>query len=220
MTSHRADIRALVRGIVLFSVAFAFVESSVVLYLRELYYPHGFSFPLSPIEPRHLIVEVCRELATILMLIGAGWIAGTTPWQKTAWFMVSFGLWDIFYYVWLKIILDWPSSMFDWDVLFLVPVPWIGPVLAPVLISIILVTAGWLILRIELSGRRFSAPQIAWWLAGLGTVVILYSFTSDFRATLEFQMPQPYNYWLFASGVAVYAAAMIASFRRKEENAG
>jgi len=213
VNTDRPALRPIVRSIVLFSAAFAFVEASVVVYLRELYYPHGFAFPLSPIEPLHLIVELCRELATILMLIAVGWLAGATRWQKTAWFMIAFGLWDILYYVWLKVTLGWPSSLFEPDVLFLIPIPWIGPVIAPVIVSLMLIASGWLILRTEYSSGGFSPPPSAWGFAGLGTALILYTFLSDIPASLQFQVPSPYNYWIFAAGVACYGAGMVVAFR-------
>ncbi|GJQ21907.1 MAG: hypothetical protein HBSIN02_22620 [Bacteroidia bacterium] len=216
-TDQRPALRSIVRGVVLFSAAFAFVEASVVVYLRELYYPHGFAFPLSPIEPFHLIVELCREVATILMLIAAGLLAGATRWQKTAWFLIAFGLWDIFYYVWLKAVLDWPSSLTDPDVLFLIPIPWIGPVLAPVIVSLVFIAAGSLILRNEYSGVGFSPPLAAWGFAGLGTCLILYTFMSDIPASLHFQMPSPYNYWIFGAGVACYGAGMAVALHKPEK---
>lgn len=198
--------------VVLFSVAFAFVESSVVVYLRDLYYPEGFAFPLKPIGAAHILVELSREFSTIIMLVSIGWLAGTTRWQKMAWFMISFGIWDIFYYVWLKAILNWPASVFDWDVLFLIPVPWIGPVIAPVLISVLLIVSGGLILRRENTEGGFRAPQSAWWLAIAGTLCVLFSFTRDTAATMEFAPPEPYWYWLFLVGCGFYLGGMIATF--------
>ncbi|MGB6122206.1 MAG: hypothetical protein WBG80_09875, partial [Bacteroidota bacterium] len=78
----------------LFAVAFAFVESSVVVYLRTIYYPDGFTFPLRLVEEQHLIVELLRELSTILMLVAVGVIAGRRGWERFAYFMVAFGVWD------------------------------------------------------------------------------------------------------------------------------
>ena len=58
---------------------------------------------------------------------------------------IAFGVWDIFYYVFLKIIYDWPKSLFDWDILFLLPLPWWGPVLAPVCIAALMIVWGTLV---------------------------------------------------------------------------
>ncbi|MBI2620377.1 MAG: hypothetical protein HYW57_09865 [Ignavibacteriales bacterium] len=198
--------------VVLFSIAFAFVEASVVVYLREIYHPEGFSFPLKTLAAHHGVVEIFREFSTIVILVAVGFLAGTTRWQKTAWFLIAFGIWDIFYYVWLKAILGWPASLFDWDILFLIPVPWIGPVIAPLLISFMLVLAGALILQRERSGG-FRAPLSSWAFAGAGTVAVLYSFMRDTQAGFGPAEPEPFSYGVFASGIAFYLIGMFFAFR-------
>lgn len=194
-----------------FAAAFAFVESSVVVYLRALYYPEGFSFPLQMIRNEHLFVELAREAATIVMLVTAGMIAGDHKWEKFSYFIFAFGVWDIFYYVWLKVVLDWPASIFDWDILFLIPMPWIGPVIVPVLISLFLIAAGILILLKERGSFR---PSIAVWVSAIaGSGLILYSFMSDTDATLLLAMPRPYQYGYFIAGFALYCFALVNSLR-------
>ncbi|MEW6469437.1 MAG: hypothetical protein AB1458_10950 [Bacteroidota bacterium] len=123
----------------LFSIAMGFLETAVVVYLRELYYPDGFQFPLAPIKPSIALCEILREAATIIMLAGAGIMAGRNRAERFACFVYAFGIWDIFYYVFLKALLGWPESLLTWDILFLIPIPWVGPVLAPVLISLTLI---------------------------------------------------------------------------------
>jgi hypothetical protein len=195
----------------IFAVAFAFVEAAVVVYLRSIYYPEGFSFPLKLISSAHLTVELARELSTMVMLGTVGVLAGTTRWSRFAFFAIAFGVWDIFYYVWLKVTLDWPASLLDWDVLFLIPVPWIGPVIAPVVISFLLIAAGFMILRKESSGTLFKPGKLAWALAILGTAIILFTFVWDFDATLRSHMPQPYRYDIFLIGIACYVGALVAA---------
>ena len=131
----------------LFAAAFAFVESSVVVYLRQLFYPTGFAFPLKPMPSWLVMVELAREFATLVMLLTVGMIAGKSSWQRFSYFMVGFGVLDIFYYIWLKLLLNWPASLADWDILFLIPLPWIGPVLAPVLVSLVMIAGAVLIIR-------------------------------------------------------------------------
>jgi hypothetical protein len=199
--------------VALFSVAFALVESSVVVYLRSLYYPHGFEFPLKLISPQHLVVELSREAATIVMLVAVGALAGARVWEKFAYFLVAFGVWDIFYYVWLKAFLDWPASLGDWDILFLIPLPWIGPVVAPVLISLLMIVCGSLmVLRIEKSGS-FHPGWLPWSLSILGTVIVLYSFMADTQATLYGQEPTPYQYSFLLMCLLLYAISFALSFR-------
>ncbi len=119
----------------IFAAAMGFLETVVVIYLRKLYYPQGFLFPLALIEPSTLLLEWFRELSTIVMLLCIGLIAGKTKHEKCAYFLYSFAVWDIFYYIWLKLILNWPPSLLTWDLLFLIPWPWVSPVLAPVISS-------------------------------------------------------------------------------------
>jgi len=132
--------------VVLFAIAMAWVEAAVVLYLRTLvdrldpYQPH----PL-PVEGALGGAELVREVATLVMLGTVGWIAGRTWRSRLAYAVVAFGVWDLFYYVFLRPLTGWPRSLLDWDILFLLPLPWWGPVLAPVLIAglMILGEASW-----------------------------------------------------------------------------
>ena len=200
--------------VTIFAMAFAFVESSVVVYLRQISYPEGFAFPLKPGITSQIAVEVSREFATIVMLVAVGMIAGTNRWQRFSYFLIGFGVWDIFYYVWLKLILDWPSSLLDWDILFLLPIPWIGPVIAPVLVSLVMIAGGVLILRKEEVAGSFRASKTAAVLVLLGSGVILFSFLLDTDASLRFQYPKDYHYELLFLGMACYAGAFIGTARR------
>lgn len=202
--------------ITFFAIAFAFVESSVVVYLRALYYPQGFSLPLKVISPQHIVIELAREFSTIVMLVAVGALAGATRWQKFSYFIIAFGVWDIFFYVWLKVCINWPASIFDWDILFLLPVPWIGPVLAPALISVLMIIGGILIIRKEAGDGTFHPTKVVWFLAALGAAVVLYSFMYDLDATVKLQVPQPYRYELLAIGLGFYLAGMVAAFRKEK----
>ena len=202
-------------GIAVFAVAFGYVEASVVVYLRALYYPEGFSLPPKPIEPSILVAEIGRELATIMMLVAAALLAGDRRWTRFGMFLVAFGVWDIFYYVWLKVLLDWPVSLVDWDMLFLIPIPWIAPVLAPVVISLIMITAGVLFVRAEERGRRVRVPMPAWIACTLGVGIVLFSFLRDTRPSVHFQTPEPYPYTLFSVGVLCLVAALVLTFLRR-----
>lgn len=193
----------------IFAMAFAFVESSVVVYLRLLYYPEGFAFPLKPALMSQIAVELSREFATIIMLASVGIIAGKSRWQQFSYFMIAFGVWDIFYYIWLKLILNWPASLLDWDILFLIPVPWIGPVVAPVLVSVVMIAGGWLIIARERASGKFSATKPAIILSLVGSVLVIASFLLDPDASLRFQEPKPYRYELLALSMICYVAAFI-----------
>jgi hypothetical protein len=197
-------------AVVVFGIAFAFVESSVVVYLRALYYPGGFSFPLKLMPSGHAIVEICREVATIVMLVAVGWMAGKSRWSWFGYFMIAFAVWDVFYYVWLKVLLNWPVSIFDWDILFLIPIPWIGPVIAPCLISVLMISSGVFIIRRE-QVSDYRPPLLSWVIGSLGTLVILYSFTRDTDATIDLQLPKPYHYEFLIVGLILCTVALIRS---------
>ena len=143
-----------------FALAIAFVEAAVVVYLRKLYYPGGFGFPLKMIPQSILWIELGRELATIIMLMVVVGLIGHHFRQKLAYFAFLFGMWDIFYYVWLKIYLNWPSFLLEWNVLFLIPLPWVGPVLAPILVSLGLIFSAIVILLFYQKGNLIVIKQI------------------------------------------------------------
>ncbi len=180
--------------IILFSIAFAWVESAVVVYLREIYFDGDFKFPLVVFweEGKHIIdplvrIELGREIATIIMLVAAGCLAGKNGLQKFCYFMVSFGILDIFYYVWLYVMVGWPESLMTWDLLFFVPLPWVGPVITPMIIALTMIVAGSLIIYLDDRGYR-----IAWRWYDMAIelscgVLLIIAFCWDWRNIL--QMP-------------------------------
>lgn len=124
----------------------AYVEAAVVVYLRRIYYPEGFVLTLEPMELHILRTEIGREVATLAMILGISLLSYQERMKRVGAFLFVFGIWDIFYYLFLKIILGWPSSFMTRDVLFLIPAPWISPVFVPVSISLIMAGFGvWLI---------------------------------------------------------------------------
>lgn len=199
--------------LLLFSIAMGYLETAVVVYLRELYYPSGFTFPMTGMPARIIMVELLREAATIIMLIMVGVITGKTPVQRFGYFIFCFAVWDIFYYIFLKLLLNWPSSLFDWDILFLIPMPWVGPVLAPAIISLtmILWTAA-----IEKTLTPVS-PKVRW-IFSAGAFIIICSFMWDYiiaafseQKFLSFCInyrPVFYNWWIFSIGEALLLYAI------------
>lgn len=163
----------------IFSIAMGYLETSVVIYLRYLYYPDGFSFPLVPMDIDIAIFEFFREVATIIMLIGVGIFLGKNGIQKFAYFIYSFAIWDIFYYVFLYVTLGWPSSLFTWDLLFLVPIPWVGPVIGPLIISGLMIFLSLGLLKFPGEQRRI-LNLWQWGLLIVGSVIVILSWTIDY----------------------------------------
>lgn len=165
-----------------YGIAMAFVESAAVLYLRTLY---GGVDPIAPRDPPlgtipdFLAVEVGREAATMLMLATVGWLAGRTLAGRVGAFVAAFGIWDVFYYVFLWLFSGWPGSPLAPDVLFLIPVPWWGPVLAPCLIALLMVCAGSIALAEDAQSGLAAPTRGAWALLGLGGCLCLVAFVLD-----------------------------------------
>jgi hypothetical protein len=151
-----------------------------VVYLRKLYYPGGFSFPLETMPGDLLALEIVREACTLAMLVVIAWLAGKNRWQRFAWFIYTFAIWDMLYYVGLKIFLNWPASPFTWDILFLIPLPWLAPVLAPVVCSLTMILMAVMIVRIEERGTQFHVSRRELVLVIGGAVIIMISFMKDF----------------------------------------
>lgn len=135
-----------------FAVAFGFAEAAVVVYLRaatgllpgymgslaqlrhsNLGYEQAKS--LAQFPESLLIIEMCREAATMVMLASVALLAASRTSARWAAFLWMFALWDIAYYAGLWASVGWPASLKDLDVLFLLPVPWIAQVWFPLLVS-------------------------------------------------------------------------------------
>jgi len=172
----------------------------VVVYLRQLYYPAGFTFPLAVIPGSQALVEIGREIATIVMLWAAGRLGTRGFWPGFAGFIFAFGVWDICYYVWLKVLLGWPDSLLTWDVLFLVPVPWVGPVLAPVLVSISLIGAAAAIETLSARGCPLRANALEWLGVAAAGLIVILSFTWDAKEIVGGRVPTGFRWGLFAAG--------------------
>ena len=221
--------------IALFSIAMGYLETSVVVYLRELYYPKGFCFPIEPFNAGNAVTELWREVATIVMLYSIGFISGRNKPERFAYFIFCFGTWDIFYYVFLKALLNWPESFFTWDILFLIPVPWVGPVLAPCLVSFILIILALLMIFFTETGKNAKLKRPERGLLLVGCLIVIYSFTRDFviasRANgnslrsmttgkqalfneLATFIPQNYPWWIFWIGFVIMIAGIMKYYLR------
>jgi hypothetical protein len=207
--------RLLVVG--LYAVSMAWVESAVVVYLRLMIgrvVPYQ-ADPL-PISVGLGWIEVGREVATLLMLGTVGWLAGKTFRGRAGYALVAFGIWDIFYYIFLVPMSSWPASLLDWDVLFLIPLPWWGPVLAPVLISLLLILGGGLAAWNETLPQPKWPHAWAWALNLLGVGLALYTFMEEaIRAlpageeAVRQALPVTFNWPIFLLALALMAVPIV-----------
>lgn len=227
----KAQTRNLFIVVGLFAIAMGMLESSVVIYLRELYYPEGFRFPIKRIPYHISIVELWREVATLIMLFGIGYAAGKNRLERFAFFCYAFAIWDLFYYVFLYVFIAWPESIFTWDLLFLLPFPWVGPVWAPCLVATLMAVGSVLMVRKKQQNPEHRVKAIWWTAAILGATICVLAFMMDFFRIYDFStslgevlsdpkksaflyryIPQQFDLALFLFGFGLMLAALIAQF--------
>jgi hypothetical protein len=200
--------------VVLFAAAMAWMESATVVYLRLLagrIDPHQAArLPLSAGLGQ---AEMIREAATLIMLFAVGWLAGRTWRSRLGYSMIAFGIWDILYYVFLAIIGGWPHSVWDWDILFLLPLPWWGPVIAPVIIAAMMIAGGTLASQFDRPDRPVWPRRWAWGLNLIGMALALYVFMADTirvmsggAETVRAVLPTWFNWPLFIVALVLMAA--------------
>ena len=201
--------------VVIFAMAMAWVESAVVYYLRTMINR------IEPYQPNPLPIigglgpaEMVRELATMVMLLAVGILAGRNWRSRLGYSAIAFGVWDIFYYLFLKVMCGWPHSLLDWDILFLLPLPWWGPVLAPVLIALLMILWGTVVSSWPIERARDGWK--AWALNFSGVALALYLFMADsIRVAhggvdaLRNVLPQSFNWPLFCVALVLMAAPIV-----------
>jgi hypothetical protein len=205
-----------------YAVAMAWVEAAAVLYLRtivdriEPWQPNPF-----PVLGNMGWVELAREAATLAMLLAVGILAGRGWRSRLGCAAIAFGVWDIFYYVFLKAMCGWPHSLVDWDILFLIPLPWWGPVLAPVLISLLLIFWGTLACRLEQTRIPVLPELAASGLGAVGAVLGLQVFMADALAAIprggdavRNVLPGRFNWPLFCGALLLMAVPAMHLFWR------
>lgn len=210
------QLRARTATVVAFAVAMALMESAVVVYLqRALAITPDELFPLrsADVVGSLAAIEVGREAATLVMLVAVGCIAGRHRADRLAWTAVAFGVWDVGYYVWLWVFIGWPHSPSTWDVLFLIPIPWTGPVWAPIAVSSALIGFGLAAAYRTDVGRPPRVGPVIVLGATLGGAVVVLSFLANGPAVLNGGLPGWYPWPVFWSGMAVASLAAVAALR-------
>jgi hypothetical protein len=223
-----------------FSIAMGFMESAVVVYIREIYYPGGFDFPIVTIDKTLAVTEILRESATILMLVVISFIAGRNSGEGFGWFLYCFAVWDIFYYVFLKAILGWPKSLITWDALFLIPLMWTGPVITPVITSLTMILMAMIIIVYSYrTGKNIQMGGTVWIFLITGAAVVFAAFIWDYGIFISEQvnrgtinnlsdigignnliysyMPDKFNWWIFSAGeilILISIALLVRKLRR------
>ena len=216
MTTHLPRM-GLIGMVVAYALAMAYLESAVVVYLRQaLGVSTGDVFPIdleSELSGRLGWIELGREAATLVMIGAVGWLVGRSGLERLAWAAVIFGAWDIGYYFWLWAFSGRPTGLATWDLLFLIPVPWAGPVWAPVAVSLALVGFGLALAgryRAGLTARAGVAPLGS---LLLGAALIIVSFTLNAGVVLGGGTPTEFAWPWFAAGMAIGVVGASAILR-------
>ena len=207
----------------LFAIAMAYIEGAVVVYLRNLYGIEDLVLDFMPFNPQIALIEFCREIATLVLLLAIGWTAGRSFQERMGFTFFAFGMWDIFYYGWLRIMINWPVTLLDMDLLFLIPFPWWSPVIAPVLIACLMI--GWGIL-VVIKADKGKKIRMSWWeLAGTsaGILILLYSFMEDAIQLLPASSeqlnsirPTNFNWPVYLCGLFITSFCLLFNFFSKE----
>ena len=184
-----------------YAVAMALLESAVVVYMRQLYYADNplEIFPLHFLNSYDTILELSREAATVIMILTVTLLAeSSSRTRRFATFVFVFGVWDLFYYIWLKVLMGWPRSWWEWDVLFLIPSVWLGPWICPAMISLLFIAWGGWTLR-SADNISFTPQSFTVFVAGAGLGLV--SFLQPAVAVLidggvaELSEYTPGNFW-------------------------
>lgn len=201
-----------------FGAAFGYFEAACVAYLRRLDELGQLAVLGFPLANRLLLIEVGREAASLVLLAAWAWAAGRTAGERTGHFALAFGLWDLLYYLFLRLTIGWPERLGEWDILFLIPAPWYGPVVTPVLVSGLLVAGGWGVIVGERAGRRLRFGPAPLALLGSGAVALLGAFL--WNAGVREPFPERFPWALFWVGWGLAAAGTfvtLASMRAPGE---
>lgn len=215
--------------VVAFAVGMAWVEAASVYYLRAMV-DRIEPYQENPLPIRGTLgeVELVREAATLVMLLTLGMLAGRTWYRRLGYTAIAFGTWDILYYVFLRLICGWPNSLLDWDILFLLPLPWWGPVLAPVCISLLMIVWGTFATQSVDRSPATSLTWTLWGLSGLGIVLALYVFMADSLRTVHLGLdvtrrvlPTTFNWSMFCVAFTLMAAPVAQiGWRLRSRRAG
>jgi hypothetical protein len=221
----------------IFSLAMGYLEGTVAVYLRQIYYNNGPIFPLNTLmTDYYYLVEVAREFATLVMIFAIAYLSGKIFIERFSYFLFVFGAWDIIYYLSLKAIINWPSDIFEWDLLFLIPLPWLGPVFAPSFTAflMILISIGISYNLVKYDNfKNLKKPQ--WLLIFFGYLFIFVSFISNFitlifrninlienindvKSLLANYIPSSFNWWIYCLGIGLLFIVIFNLFFTKSKN--
>ena len=204
----------------------AYTEASVVVYLREVLVPaRQQAFEASVVRepipllsygqlqaaggsiPSFLLLEMARELTPLAVLLAAAVGFRRRRGQAAGFFLLGFAVWDMLYYAALKLLMDWPASLTTWDVLFLIPVPWVAPVWAPLAVSATLLIAAMVLLKRPQRRITRAGRVVAGLVMLAGAALILASFFMRWTEAVG-GVPATFDWPWFLAGWVLGTAAL------------
>jgi hypothetical protein len=155
-------------------------------------------------------------MATVVMILSVALLLSRRGVHVFGAFIYVFGLWDISYYAWLKIMLGWPTQWLEWDILFLIPWPWLGPWITPALVSALFVAAG---VRLLSSPAAFTRTALA--ALAAGTALVLTAFLLPGLPLLDQSkaggfVPGDFPWSFFVAGYLLMALGLSNARRRQQ----
>lgn len=216
--------------VVLYALAMAWVESAVVFYIRSMIdriEPYQAN-PL-PIAGGLGLAEIVREASTLIMLFTVGWLAGQTWRSRIAYSLLAFGVWDIGYYLWLVPLTGWPNALTDWDILFLIPLPWWGPVWSPTSIALLMVAFGTIVGRHDSAEKPLWPSRLSCVSVVLGVLLALWVFMADAinivlagggTPELRELLPTHFHWGWFLVALGLMAVPVIDVWRQVRQRSG
>ncbi len=197
----------------IYAVAMALLEAAVVVYMRRLYYPDNplELFPLHFLNDFDPLLELSREVATMVMILTVALLAERRSLTRSfAAFVFVFGVWDLFYYVWLKILIGWPQRWLEWDILFLLPRVWLGPWICPAVIALLFIIWGsWTLLAQRETMFTITSSTLFVAGAGLGLATFMQPAIANGTETLSSYLPGAFWWWLFLPSYLLMAVAFL-----------
>ena len=209
--------RSALASLWIFAVAFGCIEGATVVYLmatapKAVRSASGL-FPLSALSPRLITIELVREACTLILLAAVAWSAGHRWRDRIGAFLLTFGLWDLVYYGALRVMLGWPESFRTWDVLFLIPAPWVAPVWVPSIVAAIFIVAGTHLFWTSEDEHKYLLHDFVLLTASAAAIVIACLISSNAALTVE--QPTHFPLWLYWAGVVVGVGGFWVAERRR-----
>jgi hypothetical protein len=133
------------------------------------------------------------------LLASAAWLAARCTRDFVGAFLLAFGIWDLVYYAALRVIVGWPETLCSWDILFLIPAPWMAPVWAPMIVAAVFVGVGTFFFQTPSREARYTMADLA--VIVLAATAIVLSFLVEWPFVTGPQPAPQFRQWLYWIGL-------------------